>query len=130
MIEEADAVLAWRSAAAYGQSKEWTTETADKDVHTHAGYRGRLLEKEQRGYTISDASYRALAKHLETVEWTEERERTKTLIRFTLADVKRNCKDVSSYRSFISASDHGRLSWRTAKTSAKMERVEIAAGLK
>ncbi|KAJ9092704.1 hypothetical protein QFC20_007305 [Naganishia adeliensis] len=115
MIEQAGPVLAWRSAALC-QSRNWTTEAAEMDVHTHEGYRGRLLEKEKRGYVVSDSTYRALAKHLETVEWTEERQRTKTLIRFTLADVKRDCKGMTSYRNFISATDHGRLSWRTARS--------------
>lgn len=53
------------------------------------------------------------------MEWTKERQRTKTLIRFTLADVKRGCKSMTSYRNFISATDHGRLSWRTARSKRK-----------
>lgn len=115
MIESSTSVVAWRNRA-LGFSKDWTTHTADLDVHTHMGYKGRLLEKEKRGYIVSDTTYRALAKHLETEAWTEERQRSGTLIRFKLADVKRRCIDLASYRTFISATDFGRLSWRTIRS--------------
>lgn len=115
LIKESGPVLTWRNRALC-HSKDWTSESADTDRHTHTGYKGRLLDKESKSYTVSDATYRALAKYLETEAWTEERQRVNTLIRFSLKDVKRRCVDVVSYRTFISASDYGRLSWRTARS--------------
>jgi hypothetical protein len=115
MTGHPDTVLAWRSKA-LSLSRNWTTETADLDIHTHAHYKGRLLEKEKRGYAVSDSTYRALASHFETQAWTKERQRSNTLIRYNMADAKRLCLEMTSYRTFASATDYGRLSFRTKRS--------------
>lgn len=96
---------------------DWSTETADeKEKHSHAGYQGRLVDAEKGAYDPSTKVLRALAKHMETEEWTPARQMSGSLIRYTINDIRRRTVNLKSWRSFRASSDQSRCTWRTKRS--------------
>lgn len=115
-IEHADELVAWMNAVS-SLSADWSTETADeKETHSHVGYRGRLVDAEKGGYVPSIKVLRALAKHMETEEWTAARQTSKSLVRYSVDDIKGGAVNLKSWRSFKASNDQSRCTWRTKRS--------------
>jgi hypothetical protein len=114
-IQHPAVIVSWMNAAA-ALSPDWTTETAEMETHSHEGYKGRLVDGEGPRYLPSSRVLGALAKHLETIEWSRFRQESGTLVRYTKKDVTNPALDLKSWRSFLSSADHARRVWRTSRS--------------
>lgn len=114
-IEQPQKIIQWMDSATL-LSPDWATEIADGESHTHAGYRGRLVNSERKGYLLSKSRLQILAKYLEGREWTAAKQKSGGLKTYTWKDVLDSAIDLKSWRSFIASSDDGRCSWRTSKS--------------
>ncbi|KAJ9096484.1 hypothetical protein QFC20_006427 [Naganishia adeliensis] len=115
-IEQPDELVAWMNAVT-SLSMDWSTETADeKERHSHVGYRGRLVDAEKGGYVPSIKVLRALAKHMETEEWTAARQMSNSLVRYSVGAIKEEAVNLKSWRSFKASNAQSRCTWRTKRS--------------